>query len=63
MHNKGVSVTKKKLLNKVWNIQIASNISETRVVETLVSRIRSKFKNIIRPPMIIKDEIGYKLLI
>ena len=63
LHNKGVSVTKKKLLNKVWNIQIASNISETRVVETLVSRIRSKFKNIIRPPMIIKDEIGYKLII
>ena len=63
LHNKGVSVTKKKLLNKVWNIQIASNISETRVVETLVSRIRSKFKNIIRPPIIIKDEIGYKLLI
>tara|TARA_E500000178_G_C16756905_1_gene632942 strand:+ start:35 stop:700 length:666 start_codon:yes stop_codon:yes gene_type:complete len=63
LHNKGVSVTKKKLLNKVWNIQIASNISETRVVETLVSRIRSKFKNIIRPPIIIKDEIGYRLLI
>ena len=63
LHNKGVSVTKKKLLNKVWNIKISSNISETRVVETLVSRIRSKFKNIIRPPMIIKDEIGYKLLI
>ena len=63
LHNKGVSITKKKLLNKVWNMQIASNISETRVVETLVSRIRRKFKNITRPPMIIKDEIGYKLLI
>ena len=63
LHNKGVSVTKKKLLNKVWNIPIDNNISESRVVETLVSRIRSKFKDIIRPPTIIKDEIGYKLLI
>ena len=44
-------------------IAIDNNISESRVVETLVSRIRSKFKNITRPPMIIKDEIGYKLLI
>ena len=63
LHNKGVSVTKSKLLNKVWNIKIDNNMSETRVVETLVSRIRSKFKNITKPPMIIKDEIGYKLLI
>ena len=63
LHNKGVSVTKKKLLNKVWNIRVDNNMSETRVVETLVSRIRCKFKNIIRSPMIIKDEIGYKLLI
>ncbi len=63
LHNKGVSVTKKKLLNKVWNIKIDNNISENRVVETLVSKIRSKFKNIMRAPKIIKDEIGYKLLI
>ncbi|MAH88798.1 MAG: hypothetical protein CMJ06_01940 [Pelagibacterales bacterium] len=63
LHNKGVSVTKKKLLNKVWNIQINYNMTETRVVETLVSRIRSKLKNITNPPKIIKDKIGYKLLI
>ncbi len=63
LHNKGVSVTKEKLLNKVWNINTDINASEIRVVETLVSRIRSKFKNIIKPPKIIKDKMGYKLLI
>ena len=63
LHNKGVSVTRKKLLNKVWNIKIINNIPETRVVETMVSTIRKKFKNITKSPKIIKDEIGYKLLI
>ena len=63
LQRKGESVTKKQLLNKVWNISNSHYISETRVVETLVSRIRKKFKKLAGPPKIIKDDLGYKLLI
>ena len=63
LQRKGGSVTKKQLLNKVWNISNSHYISETRVVETLVSRIRKKFKKLAGPPKITKDDLGYKLLI
>ena len=59
----GDSLTKKQLLNKVWNISYNSNTLDTKVVETLVSRIRKKFKKVESPPKIIKDSLGYKLLI
>ena len=63
LQGKGSPMTKKQLLNKVWNLSFESSISDTRVVETLVSRIRKKFKKLANPPEIIKDSVGYKLLI
>ena len=63
LQGKGRPMTKKQLLNKVWNLSFNNNTSETRVVETLVSRIRKKFKKVANPPKIIKDSVGYKLLI
>jgi len=63
LQGKGSPLTKKQLLNKVWNLSFNNSISETRVVETLVSRIRKKFKKVANPPKIIKDSLGYKLLI
>ena len=59
----GSPMTKKQLLNKVWNLSFESSISDTRVVETLVSRIRKKFKKVSNSPKVIKDSLGYKLLI
>ena len=63
LQKKGISVTKKELLNKVWHLSHDQTALNTRVVETLVSRIRKKFKKIEKPPQIIKDSIGYRLLI
>ena len=63
LQGKGSPLTKKQLLNKVWNLSFNNSISDTRVVETLVSRIRKKFKKAANPPKIIKDSVGYKLLI
>ena len=63
LQGKGSSLTKEQLLKKVWNLSLNNNISDTRVVETLVSRIRKKFKKVVNPPKIIKDSLGYKLLI
>ena len=63
LQRKGGALTKKQLLYKVWNLSYSHNISNTRVVETLVSRIRKKFKKVTNPPKIIKDNLGYKLLI
>ena len=63
LQGKGSPLTKKQLLNKVWNLSFNNSISDTRVVETLVSRIRKKFKKVANPPKIIKDSLGYKLLI
>ena len=63
LQGKGSPLTKKQLLNKVWNQSFNNSISDTRVVETLVSRIRKKFKKLANPPKIIKDSLGYKLLI
>ena len=63
LQKKGVPLSKKQLLNKVWNHSYDHGISDTRVVETLVSKIRKKFKKVASPPMIIKDSLGYKLLI
>ena len=63
LQKKGVPLSKKQLLSKVWNQSYNSSISDTRVVETLVSRIRKKFKKVANPPKIIKDSKGYKLLI
>ena len=63
LQRKGFPLTKKQLLNKVWNLSYNHSISDTRVLETLVSRIRKKFKKVASPPKIIKDYQGYKLLI
>ena len=63
LQGKGRPLTKKQLLNKVWNLSFNNSILDTRVVETLVSRIRKKFKKVANPPKIIKDSVGYKLLI
>ena len=63
LQRKGNHLTKKQLLNKVWNLSYNHSISDSRVVETLVSRIRKKFKKATNPPKIIKDNLGYKLLI
>ena len=63
LQGKGSPITKKQLLNKVWNLSFNNSTSDTRVVETLVSRIRKKFKKVANPPKIIKDSLGYKLLI
>ena len=63
LQRKGGALTKKQLLNKVWNLSYNHSISDTRVVETLVSRIRKKFKKVANPPKIIKNSLGYKLLI
>ena len=63
LQGKGEALTKKQLLNKVWNLSYNNSISDTRVVETLVSRIRKKFKKVANSPKIIKDSLGYKLLI
>jgi len=63
LQGKGEALTKKQLLNKVWNLSHNNSISDTRVVETLVSRIRKKFKKVSNSPKIIKDSLGYKLLI
>lgn len=63
LQRKEVSVTKKQLLNKVWNLSQNNTITDTRVVETLVSKIRKKFKKIPNSPKIIKNNLGYKLLI
>ena len=63
LQRKGSSVTKKQLLSKVWNLSHKHTISDSRVLETLVSRIRKKFKKTANPPEIIKDSLGYKLLI
>ena len=63
LQGKGSPLTKKQLLNKVWNLSFNNSILDTRVVETLVSRIRKKFKKVANPPKIIKDSVGYKLLI
>ena len=63
LQGKGRPLTKKQLLNKVWNLSFNNSISDTKVVETLVSRIRKKFKKVANPPKIIKDSLGYKLLI
>ena len=63
LQGKGRPLTKKQLLNKVWNLSFNNSILDTRVVETLVSRIRKKFKKVANPPKIIKDSLGYKLLI
>jgi hypothetical protein len=63
LQGKGRPLTKKQLLNKVWNLSFNSSILDTKVVEALVSRIRKKFKKVANPPKIIKDSLGYKLLI
>ena len=63
LQKKGISSTKKQLLSKVWNLSNNHNILESRVLETLVSRIRKKFRKLKDPPKIIKDSLGYKLLI
>ena len=63
LQKKGISVTKKQLLKKVWDLSHSNTVVDTRVVETLVSRIRKKFKKVANSPKIVKDSLGYKLLI
>ena len=63
LQRKGSSVSKKQLLVQVWKLPDSHSISNTRVVETLVSGIRKKLKKIPKAPKIIKDDTGYKLLL
>ena len=63
IQKKGVFVTKGQLLSKVWNLPKHHNVTNSRVVETLVSKIRKKLIKISNPPKIIKNKLGYKILI
>lgn len=63
LQQKGISVNKKQLLKKVWDLSNNNTVTDTRVVETIVSRIRKKFKKVSNSPKIVKDSLGYKLLI
>ena len=51
------------LLKKIWNINIVENILETRVLESLVYRLRKKFSNYENGPVIEKVREGYRIKI
>jgi len=50
------------LLKKVWDIN-TRNAIETRVLESLISRLRKKLKNIIKGPKIERFDKGYRIKI
>ena len=58
-------MSKEKLLHEVWNFNIKNNNSffESRVVETIVSKIRKKFNQYNKGPKLIKEKTGYKILV
>ncbi|MAI02359.1 MAG: hypothetical protein CMP40_00830 [Rickettsiales bacterium] len=65
LDSKSEYISKKNLLKKVWKINMKdeTEISDSRVVETLVSKIRKKLSYLKNGPKILKNEKGYKLLI
>ncbi len=65
LNNRYNLLDKKYLLKKVWKIETASKtqIIETRVVETLVSRIRKKLGKYNNAPKLLKIKEGYKILL
>lgn len=65
LENRGNLSEKKYLLKKVWNINSENKIQikETRVVETLVSRIRKKLSKYINAPKLLKKKGGYIMLV
>ena len=65
LEKKGSSLEKEYLLKKVWNINLENKtqIKETRVVETLVSRIRKKLNKYNNAPKLLKKKGGYTILV
>ena len=64
LDNRGNLIEKEYLLKKVWmaNLENKIQIKETRVVETLVSRIRKKLSKYNNAPRLIKKKGGYTIL-
>ena len=67
LKNKLNTSSKKELLNKVWKLNITnkSNMPNSRVLETMVSKVRKKLNRLSANdvPQLIKYKDGYKLLI
>jgi len=65
INQKDESATKYNLLKKIWKINLidSNQIIETRVVETIVSRIRKKFSIYKSGPKLIKIKEGYKIIV
>ena len=65
LNNKYSLLEKEYLLKKIWKIssENKTQIRETRVVETLVSRIRKKLNKYDNSPKILKLKGGYKILV
>ena len=65
LNNRGNLIEKEYLLEKVWMINLENKIQikETRVVETLVSRIRKKLSKYNNAPRLIKKKEGYTILV
>ena len=65
LNNRGNLIEKEYLLKKVWmiNLENKTQIKETRVVETLVSRIRKKLSKYNNAPRLIKKKGGYTILV
>jgi DNA-binding winged helix-turn-helix (wHTH) protein len=65
LNNRGNLIEKEYLLKKVWMINLENKIQikETRVVETLVSRIRKKLSKYNNAPRLIKKKEGYTILV
>lgn len=65
LENRGNLLEKKYLLKKVWNLNLENKIEikETRVVETLVSRIRKKLNKYNNAPKLLKKKGGYIILV
>lgn len=65
LNNRGKLIEKEYLLKKIWMINLENKIQikESRVVETLVSRIRKKLSRYSNAPRLIKKKGGYTILI
>lgn len=65
LNSEGNLLDKEHLLKKVWRISLENKtqIRETRVVETLVSRIRKKLSKYSNAPKLLKIKEGYKVLV
>ena len=65
LDNRGNLIEKEYLLKKIWMINLENKIQikDTRVVETLVSRIRKKLRRYSNSPRLIKKKGGYTILV